>query len=119
MRRVIPIYDIDSLTPGGAATARHRFHLLGVTSLVVCVLSYMASARATATRPPNGPETPASTQSVALSQAVLDGRLVAEFRRRADANMALHEKMQQRRAGQKERGDIGENHVLDVMRKRC
>lgn len=96
MRRVIPTYYIE---------------IIGTTLLAVCALSTMASARATTTMLPNSAERPAGTQSVAPSQAVLDGRLVTEFRRSVDAYMALHEKVQKRGARQKERGDIGENLV--------
>ena len=60
-----------------------------------------------------GADRPATSQSDTTSQAVLDRRLVSEFRRRADAYMALHEKLQKRGTRPKERGDIGENLVSE------
>ena len=111
MRPVIPTYDKDPLTRGRAAKARHRFHIVGATILTVCALSSTASARATTAVPPTGPDKPARTQSARPSQAVLDERLVAEFRRRADAYMALQEKLQKQGTRQKRRGDIGDNLV--------
>ena len=111
MRRVIPSYDIDPLTRGRAATVHHRFHLVCATFLTVCALSNTASARATATALSTGADRPARTQAGPPSQAVLDERLVAEFSRRADAYMALQEKLQKQGTRQKQRGDIGENLV--------
>ena len=94
MRRVIPTYVIDLLTRGRAATAHHRFHIVCATFLTFCALSNTASARVTATALSTGADTPARTQTGPPSQAVLDERLVAEFSQRADADMALQEKLQ-------------------------
>lgn len=111
MPRVIPRYDINLLTRGRVAKPRHRLHIIGASFLAVCALSNTASPRATTTDASNGTDRPAKTQSAAPSQAVLDERLVAEFRRRAASYMALHERMQKRGTQQKQRGDIGENLV--------
>ena len=111
MRRVIPRYDRGPLTRGRAVKARHLFHIVGAVFLAVCALSTTASARVTTPVPLTGADTTASTQSAPPSQAVLDERLVREFRRRVDAYMALQEKLQKQGTRQKRRGDIGENLV--------
>ena len=110
MRRTIPRYDTDLHTRGRAAKAHHWFHIVGAAFLTVWALSNTASARVT-TGPQAEADKPGRTQSASPSQAVLDERLVAEFRRRVDAYMALQAKLQKQGTPQKRSADIGENLV--------
>ena len=111
MQRFNP--NLDSLARGRAAKAPHGFHIAAAAFLIVYALSSTACARVIATAPPAGADTRAAASSATPSQAVLDTRLVAEFRRRADAYMTLHEKQQKKGTRQKQRDDIGENLVSE------
>ncbi len=81
--------------------------------MLVGAHSETGTARAMPAAPPAGADTPATTQSATSSQAELDKELVAGFRRRADAYMALHEKLQKKGTRQQKRDDIGENLVSE------
>lgn len=111
MRDLIPSCGIDPFTRRRTARAQRGFDLVGATFVVVCALSTVGSARALATAPATPAQTPATGQSSTASQAVLDERLVADFRRRAAVYMALHEKLQRQGTRQKQRDDVGENLV--------
>ena len=94
--------------------AKLRFNIVGSAFLmVVCAQSTTGSARAVQTAPATGSGRPATAQSAAGSQAALDKELVADFRRRVDAYMKLHEKLQKQGTPQKKRDDIGENLVSE------
>jgi len=92
--------------------ARRRFNIVGAAFLmIVCAHSNTGSARVVQIAPPTAADRPATVQSETRSQAVLDKEIVADFRRRADAYMKLHEKLQKQGTRQKERDDVGENLV--------
>jgi hypothetical protein len=94
--------------------AGRRFNIVGAAFLtIVCAHSNTASAHMMQTAPPTAADRPSTTQSETRSQAVLDKEIVADFRRRADAYMKLHEKVQKKGTRQKERDDIGENLVSE------
>ena len=58
-----------------------------------------------------GTQVPGPIQSDTTAQVVLDKELVADFRRRADGYMKLHEKLRKQGTRQKDRADVGENLV--------
>lgn len=94
--------------------AGRRFNIVGAAFLmIVCAHSNTGSAHMMQTAPPTAADRPATTQSETRSQAVLDKEIVADFRRRADAYMKLHDKLQKKGTRQKERDDIGENLVSE------
>ena len=65
------------------------------------------------TAPTTGAQGLATVQSEATSQVSLDKELVADFRRRVDDYMKLHEKLQKQGTRQKGREDVGENLVSE------
>ena len=94
--------------------AKRRFKIVGAGFLMIlCAHSYTGSARVVQTAPPTGADKPATPRSEALSQAVLDKQLVADFKRRVETYMKLHEQQQKRGTRQKDRDDIGENLVSE------
>ncbi len=113
MPPTIRTLDIDQLTRRARAKAPRPLTIVAATfPIVVCALWSTGSARAAGAAPPTGAHTTvAAIQSETPSQAVLDTRLVADFRRRADAYVKLQEKLKRQGTRQKERGDIGENLV--------
>ena len=56
---------------------------------------------------------PSQAASQAAAQAVLDKKVLADFRRDVDRYMALHDKLQRQGNAQKQRSDVGENLVSE------
>ena len=90
------------------------FGIVGATLLTIgCAHSNTERVTDLQTAPTIGADDIATVQSKSTSQVLLDKGLVADFRRRVDGYMKLHEKLQKQGTRQKERDDIGENLVSE------
>ena len=87
--------------------------LFGIVGAAVLVIGCAPLNRAFELRTalPTGADGLATVQSEKTSQVLLDKELVADFARRVDDYMKLHEKLQRQGAQQKQRDDIAENLI--------
>src|SRR6185436_3272890 len=92
-------------------TSRRLFSIVG-TAVLMTGCAHSNTTRVPLQRTPTtSVGRIATAQSGTTSQAVLDDKLVSDFRRRAGRYMKVHEKAQKLGTRQKQRDDIGENLV--------
>ena len=90
------------------------FGIAGAAVLVIgCAHSNTARVSELKTAPTTTVNENAPGQAGTASQAMLDERLVSDFRRRVDDYMKLHEKLQKQGTRQRARDDVGENLVSE------